>query len=389
ESRQLLVDWTGRGADWPQDMLLHEFFAAQARRTPEATALIAGSERLSYRELDTRAERMARRLRALGVGAETRVGIFLHRTAWLPISLLGVLKAGGAYVPLDPAYPRERLEAILADAEAPVVVTEGALLGALPADLAARVVRTDEPAPAHLPVLEPLAVRTGRLAYVIYTSGSTGRPKGIAIEHRSVSALMHWSREAFRPEELAGVLASTSICFDMSVFELFAPLAWGGTVILADNALALAQLPAREEVTLLDTVPSAMAELLRQGVVPPSVKTVNLGGEPLRGALARQVHALGAVERLLNLYGPSEDTTFSTIAAVGPEGEPTIGHILANSWGYVLDRDLRLVPVGVPGELYLAGAGLSRGYLGRPDLTAERYVPDLFSTVPGARLYRT
>jgi amino acid adenylation domain-containing protein len=389
ESRQLMVDWIHKGQHWPEDVLLHELFEDQARRTPDATALIAGSERLSYRELDERADRMARRLRALGVGPETRVGIFLQRRARLPISLLGVLKAGGAYVPLDPAYPRERLEAILADAEAPVLVTEGALLGALPADLAAQIVRADEQAPADLPALEPLPVRMGRLAYVIYTSGSTGRPKGIAIEHRSVSALMHWSREAFRPEELAGVLASTSICFDMSVFELFAPLAWGGTVILADNVLALADLPAREEVTLVDTVPSAMAELLRQGAVPASVKTVNLGGEPLRGALARQVHALGTVERLLNLYGPSEDTTFSTVAAVGPEGEPTIGQILANSWGYVLDRHLRLVPVGVPGELYLAGAGLSRGYLGRPDLTAERYVPDLFSTVPGARLYQT
>ncbi|HVR98051.1 MAG TPA: condensation domain-containing protein, partial [Thermoanaerobaculia bacterium] len=220
-------------------------------------------------------------------------------------------------------------------------------------------------------------------------SGSTGRPKGIAIEHRSAAALMCWAREAFRDEELAGVLASTSICFDMSVFELFAPLSWGGTVILADNALALAELPARAEVTLIDTVPSAMAELLRQGAVPRSVKTVNLGGEPLRGALARQVHWLGWVERLLNLYGPSEDTTFTSMAEVGAEGEPTIGCILPNSWGYVVDRQLRLVPVGVPGELYLAGAGLSRGYLGRPELTAERYVPDPFSAVGGERLYQT
>ncbi len=165
--------------------------------------------------------------------------------------------------------------------------------------------------PADLPELAPPPVRMGRLAYVIYTSGSTGKPKGVAIEHRTASALMSWSRESFSAAELKGVLASTSICFDMSVFELFAPLAWGGTVILADNALALPALPARDEVTLINTVPSAMAELLRQGAVPASVRTVNLGGEPLRGALAAQVHALGTVERLLNLYGPSEDTTFS------------------------------------------------------------------------------
>ncbi|HEY9422715.1 MAG TPA: amino acid adenylation domain-containing protein, partial [Thermoanaerobaculia bacterium] len=373
ESRQLLEDWTRPGPEWPDDVLLHEFFEAQAKRTPDAIALIGGVERLTYRELDERADRMARRLRALGVGPETRVGVFLQRTPRLLVAMLGILKAGGAYVPLDPAYPQERIEAILADSEAPVVITE-------------EMMRTD---PVDLPELEPLPVRMGRLAYVIYTSGSTGRPKGVAIEHRSVSALMHWSRESFSDAELAGVLASTSICFDMSVFELFAPLAWGGTVILADNALALPHIPAKDEVTLIDTVPSAMAELLRQGAVPKSVRTVNLGGEPLRGVLARGVHALGTIERLLNLYGPSEDTTFSTIAEVGPEGEPTIGRILANGYGYVVDRDFNLMPVGVPGELYVGGVGVSRGYLGRPDLTAERYIPDPFSRVPGTRLYKT
>ncbi|HEY9420210.1 MAG TPA: amino acid adenylation domain-containing protein, partial [Thermoanaerobaculia bacterium] len=376
EQWQLLAEAVRDTTDWPRNVLLHEFFEAQARRTPDAIALIGGTERLTYRELDERADRMARRLRALGVGPETRVGVFLQRTPRLLVAMLGILKAGGAYVPLDPAYPQERIEAILADAEAPVVITE-------------EMMRAEEENPADLPELEPLPVRMGRLAYVIYTSGSTGRPKGVAIEHRSVSALMHWSRENFSAEELAGVLASTSICFDMSVFELFAPMAWGGTVILADNALALPHIPAKDEVTLIDTVPSAMAELLRQGAVPKSVKTVNLGGEPLRGVLARGVHALGTVERLLNLYGPSEDTTFSTIAEVGPEGEPTIGRLLTNGYGYVVDRNFNLMPVGVPGELYVGGVGVSRGYLGRPDLTAERYIPDPFSTIPGERLYKT
>ncbi|HEY9420993.1 MAG TPA: amino acid adenylation domain-containing protein, partial [Thermoanaerobaculia bacterium] len=376
ETGQLLAEAVRDTTDWPRDILLHEFFEDQAKRTPDAIALLGGTERLTYRELDERADRMARRLRALGVGPETRVGVFLQRTPRLLVAMLGILKAGGAYVPLDPAYPQERIEAILADAEAPVVITE-------------EMIRAEEENPADLPELEPLPVRMGRLAYVIYTSGSTGRPKGVAIEHRSVSALMHWSRENFSAEELAGVLASTSICFDMSVFELFAPLAWGGTVILAENALALPELPAKDEVTLIDTVPSAMAELLRQGAVPKSVKTVNLGGEPLRGVLARGVHALGTVERLLNLYGPSEDTTFSTIAEVGAEGEPTIGRLLTNGYGYVVDRNFNLMPVGVPGELYVGGVGVSRGYLGRPDLTAERYIPDPFSTVPGARLYKT
>ncbi|HSG40674.1 MAG TPA: condensation domain-containing protein, partial [Thermoanaerobaculia bacterium] len=237
ESRQLLEDWTRPGPEWPDDVLLHEFFEAQARRTPGAIALIGGAERLTYRELDERADRMARRLRAMGVGPEVRVGVFLQRTPRLLVAMLGILKAGGAYVPLDPAYPKERIEAILEDAQAPVVITE-------------EMMRAEEDTPADLPALEPLPVRMGRLAYVIYTSGSTGRPKGVAIEHRSVSALMHWSRENFSDAELKGVLASTSICFDMSVFELFAPLAWGGKVVLADNALALPSLPAAGEVTL-------------------------------------------------------------------------------------------------------------------------------------------
>jgi amino acid adenylation domain-containing protein len=389
ESAQLLVKWKQDRADWPTDMLLHELFEAQARRTPEATAVIGPEERLSYGELAARVDRTARRLRALGVGPEIPVGVFLRRTERLVVSLLGILKAGGAYVPLDPAYPAERIDAILGDVRAPLVITEEALLDALPAHLNAGIVRADEEGPADLPVLEPPAVREGRLAYVIYTSGSMGRPKGVAIEHRSAAALMHWSRDSFTPQELAGVLASTSISFDMSVFELFATLSWGGTVILADNALALAELPARGEVTLIDTVPAAMTELLRQGAVPASVRTVNLGGEPLRGALARQIHGLGTVKRLLNLYGPSEDTTFSTVAEVGAEGEPAIGRVLPNAWGYVLDNRLRPVPVGVAGELYLGGVGLSRGYLGRPELTAERYVPDPFSASPGERLYKT
>jgi non-ribosomal peptide synthetase component F len=176
EERQLLAEAVRDIADWPRDVLLHEFFEAQAKRTPDAVALIGGTERLTYRELDERADRMARRLRALGVGPEVRVGVFLQRTPRLLVAMLGILKAGGAYVPLDPAYPRERIEAILADAEAPVVIDE-------------EMMRAD---PADLPGLEPLPVRMGRLAYVIYTSGSTGRPKGVAIEHGSASALMHW-----------------------------------------------------------------------------------------------------------------------------------------------------------------------------------------------------
>ncbi|HEX5718504.1 MAG TPA: amino acid adenylation domain-containing protein, partial [Thermoanaerobaculia bacterium] len=234
----------------------------------------------------------------------------------------------------------------------------------------------------------------GFLAYLIYTSGSTGRPKGVAIEHRSAVALARWARELFPADELDGVLASTSVCFDISVFELLVPLAWGGRVILAENALELPAIAAAgADVRLINTVPSAMAELMRQGALPTSVRTVNLAGEPLPGVLAERIYQRDTVRRVLNLYGPSEDTTYSTFALVARgSGEPTIGRPITGSRIYVLDAAGCPVLAGVPGELFLGGEGLARGYLGRPDLTAMSFVPDPFGGErgqPGARLYRT
>jgi thioesterase domain-containing protein len=224
---------------------------------------------------------------------------------------------------------------------------------------------------------------------LIYTSGSTGRPKGVAIEHRSAVALLVWARRWFGDQELAGMLAATSVNFDLSVFELFLPLAWGGRVILADNALALPELPARDLVRLVNTVPSAMTELVRLGAVPPGVATVCLAGEPLPRALAEGLYGTGTVERVWNLYGPSEDTTYSTAARVGRGTEPTIGRAVDGTGAWVLDRELRPLGIGAPGELYLSGVGLARGYLGRPALTAERFLPAPVGEEPGARMYRT
>ncbi|RKH23995.1 AMP-binding protein, partial [Corallococcus sicarius] len=201
---------------------------------------------------------------------------------------------------------------------------------------------------------------------------------------------LDWALSTFSPAQLKGTLAATSVCFDLSIFELFAPLACGGAVLLADNALALAELPAASEVTLINTVPSAIAELLRLKALPPSARTVNLAGEPLPGTLVRALYATGTVEHVFNLYGPTEDTTYSTFTRVPPgSAEPTIGLPLPETSAYVLSAHLHPQPIGVPGELFLAGAGLARGYLGRADLTAERFIPDPFSPVPGARMYRT
>ncbi|HEX8151320.1 MAG TPA: amino acid adenylation domain-containing protein, partial [Pyrinomonadaceae bacterium] len=395
ERRLLVEDLNDTRRDYPRGLCVHQLFEAQAARTPNATAVVCGNVRLTYAELNERANRLAHHLSGLGVGPESLVGVCLGRSEALPVGLLGVLKAGGAYVPLDPEYPRERIRLTLGDAGVKVLLTEESLLGALPEGAAAVVcLERDAGAIARASAENPSApsvkVADGNLAYMIYTSGSTGRPKGVAIEHRSAAALLHWSRETFSAEELTRVLASTSVCFDLSVFELFAPLCVGGSVVVAQNALELPALGGAG-VTLVNTVPSAMAELVRAGGVPDSVLTVNLAGEPLKRALVEDVYERTNAGRVWNLYGPSEDTTYSTFALVerGAPGEPTIGRPVANTRAYVLDQHLRPVPAGVAGELYLGGAGLARGYHGRPSLTAERFIPDPFSSAPGARLYRT
>ncbi len=394
EREEVLVRWNRTTADASASLCIHELVEAQARRTPGAVALVAGGERVTFAALDRDSARVARFLRGAGVGPETRVGIFLERTPAMVAALLGVLRAGGTYVPLDPAYPRERTAATLADSAARVVLTQASLAGMLPPDHGARVVRLDANAAVLDAAPEPAApsgVDPENAAYLIYTSGSTGRPKGVVIRHRSAVAMLAWAAETFSAGERAGLLASTSISFDISVFEIFLPLSTGGTVVLARSVLQLPELAAAGTVTLVNTVPSAWAELLRAGAVPASVRTVNLAGEAFPAALARDTYALGHVRRVVNLYGPSEDTTYSTWAEVGSgEAAPPIGRPLHGTRFYVLDRALQPVPRGVRGELYLAGVGLARGYLDRPELTAERWVPDPFGGArSGGRMYRT
>ncbi|HEU4323868.1 MAG TPA: amino acid adenylation domain-containing protein [Roseiflexaceae bacterium] len=381
ERRLILADWNATGAEFPAREPIHRLFEQQVARTPEAVAVIDGTRELPYRELDRRANQLAHALRARGVRAGVHVGICVERSLEMVIGLLGILKAGGTYVPLDPNYPRDRIAFMLEDTAAPVLVTQRRLLDELPGGAAhtlcldrdwAEIAREPDSNPgSFVPVETP--------AYLIYTSGSTGRPKGVAINHASAATFIHWSHAVFPREELAGVLASTSLCFDLSIFELFVPLSCGGTVIVAENALHLPTLPAAGRVTLINTVPSAMAQLA-QGELPASLRVVNLAGEPLKRALVDRVYAHAQVQKVYNLYGPSEDTTYSTFALVGRDeaGPPTIGRPIAQTGAYVLDARLRPVPVGVAGELYLSGEGLALGYHNRPDLTAERFIPNPF-----------
>jgi amino acid adenylation domain-containing protein len=396
ERQQLVEEWSHAETVPRLSGTLHGVFAAQAARTPAATAVIAGTERLSYGELAGRVRRLAGRLSQLGMGPERIVGVRLGRTAELVVTLLAVLESGAAYLPLDPAYPAERLRFLLADTGAALVVSERSL--AWPEGFTAEIpeLYIDEATPGILGTAAAPAsggATEESLAYLIYTSGSTGVPKGVAIPHGSALRLVEWALARYSAAELAGVLFSTSTSFDLSIFEIFVPLSSGGAVIVADNALALNRLPAASEVTLVNTVPSALAGLLDLGPLPAAVRTVNLAGEPLRGALAERIHGAG-VARLWNLYGPSEDTTYSTGTEVAPgtpgiNREPDIGRPLAGSTAFVLDGSLGMLPVGVPGELCLGGKALARGYLNRPELTAERFVPDPFGGLGGSRLYRT
>ncbi|HEU4322017.1 MAG TPA: amino acid adenylation domain-containing protein, partial [Roseiflexaceae bacterium] len=379
--RRTFAEWNTPPWPLPPSQCLHELVAGQAARTPDATALVVGTQRLSYRELDTRANRVAQLLRSLGVGPEQCVGVCMTRTAELVVGLLAVLKAGGAYVPLDPNYPPDRIAFMLADSGATVLLTTPETDVELPFEGRVIDLSADADTIAAQPDRAPItAVTPDNLAYLIYTSGSTGRPKGVAIAHRSAAARIAWAHATFSPAQLAGVLASTSVCFDLSIFELFAPLSSGGTVILAENALALPTLPAAGEVTLVNTVPSAMAALLRNGgSLPANVSTVNLAGEPLPLPLVQQVYAQTAATAVYNLYGPSEDTTYSTGALIPPDATSvTIGRPLPHTQAHLLDRALQPVPIGVVGEVYLSGAGITRGYYARPDLTAERFVPNPF-----------
>jgi len=369
---------------------IHTLFEAQARSHPERDALRWRGESLAYGELDARANRLAHHLVSLGAGPERTVGVFLPRTPELIVALLAVLKAGAAYVPLDPAYPAGRVEYRLGHTSVPLLVTTAALAGRVPHYAGAPVrIDADAAAIAARPSGAPeTGVRPGNLAYVIHTSGSTGRPKGVQIEHRNTAAVLRWLHHHVSDDERQAVLASTSVCFDVSVAEIFGTLCWGGTLVLVENALSLAQLG--EPVTTVAMVPSAAAELLRMGAIPPCVRTLALGGEPLRNELAQRLYALGHVDRVLNLYGPTEDTTYSTCKDVehGRAAAMSVGRAVSGTVARVLDEALRPVPPGEVGEVWMAGEGVTRGYLADPRMTAERYRPDPLGA-PGARMYRT
>ena len=402
ERYQLLAEWSSEERDWPRDRCIHELVATQAALTPRSTALVIDNEMLTYGELNRRANQLAHHLRAMGVGADVLVGIAVERSLEMVIGLLGILKAGGAYLPLDPAYPRERLAFMLSDSGIRVLLTQQQLHERLPAfdgtpvyldtgwDAIARQSTEDPPSNAGI----------ANLAYVIYTSGSTGRPKGVQIPHGALVNLLSAARELVKPTHEDTLLAVTTLSFDIAGLELWLPLMVGARIVLASSPTAcdgarLATLLDRTQATIMQATPATWQLLLHSGWTGGSGLKVLCGGEALSWKLASQLRATGCT--LWNMYGPTETTIWSAAHPVDishrdaamARGIVPIGRPLANTELYVLDGRGQLVPVGVPGELYIGGAGLARGYHNRPDLTTSRFVPHPFSSKPGERLYRT
>jgi amino acid adenylation domain-containing protein len=375
--------------------LVHRRIELQAERAPEAVAVTCGACSLTYSQLNARANRLARSLRTMGVGPEVVVGLFVGRTADMVVALLAILKAGGTYVPLDPIYPGERLAFMLDDARAAVLLTEEKLRGDLPA-CEARVLCLDADRAAE-------GVQSGanldgdpgsaNLAYVIYTSGSTGKPKGVQVTHGALANLLAAMRGLMPISERDTLLAVTTLSFDIAALEIFLPLIVGACVELVDREVAAdgARLAARlgdPRVTFFQATPATWRLLLEAGWRGNPALTMLCGGEALPRVLADRLFDKGAA--LWNVYGPTETTIWSSACRVEAGNAPiSIGNPIANTRLCVLDKRLRPVPKGIVGELYIAGAGLARGYRNRPGLTAERFVPDPFGNPAGGRLYRT
>lgn len=419
EKSLLLAEWNATDAEYPRDKRINELFEGLARKMPEGLAVVCENARLTYGELDERANDLAGQLRSLNAGPGTLVGICIDRSLEMVVALLGIFKCGAAYVPLDPAYPRERLAFMLEDANVPVLVTKTELVGILPQTRAQvlcmdniTATRTEDPARASLTRndeehQEPRGIRPAgtrqqgapeartsgsELAYVIYTSGSTGKPKGVQVTHRSVINLLFSAARKAGISAEDNLLAVTTLSFDIAALEIFMPLVIGGTVTLASREVAsdgtrLAALIESSRATVMQGTPATWRLLLEAGWGGSPALKVFCGGEALERPLADDL--LRRVKEVWNFYGPTETTIWSTAWKVVPEQPISIGRPLANTQVYIVDSHARPVPTGTLGELLIGGDGVSQGYLSRPELTAEKFIRNPFAGNPASRLYKT
>jgi amino acid adenylation domain-containing protein len=400
ERKQILIEWNDTRVDYPQDVLLHELFEAQVNRTPNAVAIEYDGQRLTYRELNQRANRLAHHLRKLGVRPDALVGVCMERSLELVVALYGVLKAGGAYVPIDPDYPEERIGYMLEDAGLSVLLTQSRIVGRLPACAAKTLCLDDgwEQIAGEDPANLAKVATPANLAYMIYTSGSTGKPKGAMNTHRGICNRLLWMQNQYHLTEADRILQKTPASFDVSVWEFFWPLLTGARLVLAkpgghQDPAYLVDLITEQRITVAHFVPSMLAIFLAE---PSAERCVSLrhvicSGEALPFNLQEQFFKLLPAQ-LHNLYGPTEaavDVTHWTCRRDDERNIVPIGRPVANTQIYILDKHMQPVPVGVSGDLYIGGVQVGRGYHNRPDLTAEKFVSDSFSADPAARMYKT
>ncbi|MBL4672643.1 MAG: AMP-binding protein, partial [Arenicella sp.] len=372
-------------SEYPVDQCIHQLFEQQVELNPDAVALVFEQQvfeqqlfeqqELSYAELNARANQLAHYLRSQAVKPGSLVGLCVERSLEMVIAILAILKAGGAYVPLDPSYPESRLRYMLSDSNVELLLTEAQWVSVLPEGNHRLLILNDDDEKAIIAskptsnlVKAEQGLRSDNLAYVIYTSGSTGQPKGVLIEHRSTVALISWSLSVYSKEELTNVAFSTSVCFDLSVYEMFVPLCSGNKVTIIKSLLAATVHKAPSQVTLLNTVPSAAGMLIQQEALPTKLKVINLAGEALKQDLVDTLYDCN-IDKVYDLYGPSEDTTYSTFIQRSYRGRASIGKPISNTQVYVVGERMQLLPQGVIGELHIGGAGLARGYLNRPELS--------------------
>ena len=396
ERKQMLVDWNDTSSGYPCDRCVHQLFETQAEQTPSSVAVVFGDHQLTYQELNSRANQLAHYLLRQGIGPDVLVGICVQRSLETVVGLLGILKAGGAYVPLDPAYPAERLAFMLSDTQTPVLLTQKRLGDKLPA-YAGKILCLDgdESTIARENEENPISGATpANLAYVIYTSGSTGQPKGVKIQHAGVVNLMAWHQQTYKVTPADRVTQLASLAFDASVWELWPHLTAGASIHIPNEETRssppkLLEWLSAEAITL-SFMPTPLAESVLEEQLPRSLvlRALLTGGDKLHRRPSKNLPF-----RLVNHYGPTENTVVTTWAPVDPSTEvdapPPIGRPICNTQVYILDHHLNPVPIGIPGELYISGDGLARGYLNRPDLTVEKFLSNPFSEDSTARIYKT
>ncbi len=400
ERRQLLNEFNATKSDYPKDKCLHQLFEAQVRRTPGNPAIVFGERHLTYAQLNARANQLAHRLQAMGVGPEVPVAICMERCPEMVVAILGILKAGAAYVPMDPAYPRERLRFLLEDAQAKVLLTQSRLLEGIPAQgVQALCLDPDWNAIAAESEKDPETEATAAsLAYILYTSGSTGQPKGVMVEHRGLCNAIHWIIKTLELSPDDRCLLKTPITFDAAGREVFPPLLTGGTLVIAEpeghrDSRYLAETIRNARVSVFHCVPSLLQFLVEEPAFEAcrTLRAVMCGGEALPTHVVTRFQRRSPA-KLYNVYGPTEtiiDSTYWLCDGATDRPSSLIGRPIPNARAYILDDNLRPLPIGIAGQMHIGGVGLARGYLNRPDLTAEKFIADPFSTEPGARMYKT